>query len=345
MVIANDEAVNLTDHAIDITKISQYLQGYQTTVCNALEQADTDTQFSYDSWQHDSSVSSKMNSSTRINPKINSSGNHISGITATLANGKVFEHAGVGFSLINGNNLPPAATARNPELAGCEFTAVGVSLIVHPKNPYVPTTHANVRCFVAKKSGQPHAWWFGGGFDLTPYYPFLEDCEYWHTIARDLCDPFDTLSANTLQHKPHSTYNKFKSWCDEYFYLPHRKETRGVGGIFFDDLNCWPFATCFKFMQAVASGFIDGYIPIVNKRKTIEFTQQERDFQLYRRGRYVEFNLLYDRGTLFGLQSNGRTESILMSLPPEVNWRYNWQPEPGSKEANLTDFLQPRAWI
>lgn len=314
----------------DIELVKTYLKNYQQQVCNALATVDGEAKINFDNWQHKNTSSHTTN-----NPINNTSNNTIAGITATIRNGKVFEHAGVGFSIIHGDTLPAAATIRNKELNGCTFTAVGVSIIVHPKNPYIPTTHANVRFFLANKENHPPIWWFGGGFDLTPYYPFVEDCKHWHSVARDICMPFDAMA-----------YNKFKSWCDEYFYLPHRQEARGIGGLFFDDLNYWPFATCFEFMQAVAQGFLAGYIPIVEKRKDMSFTQDERNFQLYRRGRYVEFNLLYDRGTLFGLQSGGRIESILMSLPPLVNWEYNWQPTPGSREASLyTDFLQPQDWL
>jgi len=327
--------------------VKEYLRDYHHKIYSALEQADGSTKFKLDNWQ-------QQNDATQVQ-----------GCTAILQGGKVFEHAGVGFSIVQGKKLPPAASARNPNLAGCSFEAVGVSLIVHPHNPYIPTTHANIRLFVANQDQQTTAhtaaqttahtaaaaqnnfksgnitknllpsWWFGGGFDLTPFYPFAEDCEHWHTVAHNLCQPFGLW-----------VYPRFKTWCDEYFYLPHRQETRGIGGLFFDDLNCWSFTKCFAFLQAVGQGFLNGYLPIVEKRLHLPFSQRERDFQLYRRGRYVEFNLLYDRGTLFGLQSGGRTESILMSLPPEVNWRYNWQPEPGSQEALLhTEFLKPREWV
>jgi coproporphyrinogen III oxidase len=210
---------------------------------------------------------------------------------------------------------------------------MGVSLVMHPHNPYVPTSHANVRFFVAEKEGCDPIWWFGGGFDLTPFYPFEQDAQHWHDVAKTVCEPFgDTV------------YDEHKKWCDEYFYLPHRDETRGVGGLFFDDLNQWPFEQCFAYMQAVGLGYIDAYVPIVERRHQTAFSDRQRQFQLYRRGRYVEFNLVYDRGTLFGLQSGGRTESILMSMPPLARWEYNYHPDDGSEEAQLYDYLTPRAW-
>jgi coproporphyrinogen III oxidase len=230
--------------------------------------------------------------------------------------------------------LPPAATAHRPELAGSAWMAQGVSLVIHPHNPFVPTTHLNVRFFEAKKPGGDSAWWFGGGFDLTPFYPFDEDVVHWHRVARDLCAPFGD-----------DVYAKYKRWCDEYFFIKHRGETRGVGGLFFDDLHAWEFERCFAFQRAVGDGFIDAYFPIVEKRKDTPSGEREREFQLYRRGRYVEFNLVYDRGTLFGLQSGGRTESILMSLPPRVRFEYAYAPQPGSAEAKLHDYLKPRDWL
>lgn len=230
--------------------------------------------------------------------------------------------------------MPASATAHRPELAGRSFQALGVSLVIHPHNPYVPTSHANVRFFIAEKEGEDPIWWFGGGFDLTPYYGNDEDCISWHQTSKAACDPFGD-----------NVYDKYKKWCDDYFYLKHRNEPRGVGGLFFDDLNEWSFDKCFEFMQSVGNAYIQAYRPIVQKRKNEEYSELQRDFQLYRRGRYVEFNLVYDRGTLFGLQSGGRTESILMSLPPLVKWRYNWQPEEGSEEAKLySDYLHARDW-
>ena len=252
-----------------------------------------------------------------------------------LRDGAVFEQAGVNFSEVYGDNLPASATAHRPELAGRQFRAMGVSLVIHPHNPYVPTSHANVRFFVAEKAGEEPIWWFGGGFDLTPYYGFRADCEHWHRISRQACEPFGE-----------AVYGKYKKWCDDYFYLRHRNEPRGIGGLFFDDLNEPDFEQAFAFMRSVGDHYLPAYVPIIERHKDDEFGERERNFQLYRRGRYVEFNLVYDRGTLFGLQSGGRTESILMSLPPVVHWRYNYQPEPGSAEAELTDYyLQPRDWL
>ena len=249
--------------------------------------------------------------------------------------GDVFESAGINFSHVFGPEMPASATAHRPELTGRSFQAMGVSLVIHPKNPYVPTSHANVRFFIAEKEGEDPVWWFGGGFDLTPFYAFEEDVKHWHLTAKKACDPFGE-----------ETYAKYKKWCDEYFYLKHRDETRGVGGLFFDDLNEAGFEKSFAFMQSVGDHYIPAYLPIVKKRKETEYAEPERDFQLYRRGRYVEFNLVYDRGTLFGLQTGGRTESILMSLPPLVKFRYNWKPEPGSEEAKLYErYLKPQEWL
>jgi len=231
--------------------------------------------------------------------------------------------------------LPASATAARPELANRNFQAMGVSLVIHPNNPFVPTSHANVRFFVAEKPGHEPIWWFGGGFDLTPYYPFKEDVIQWHKTAQEACRAFGE-----------DVYPRFKQQCDDYFFLKHRNETRGVGGLFFDDLNEWGFEKTFAFMQSVGDHYIPAYLPIVEKRKNTPYTEQHRDFQLYRRGRYVEFNLVYDRGTLFGLQSGGRTESILMSLPPLVKWQYNWQPQANSPEADLYEnYLKPRDWL
>jgi coproporphyrinogen III oxidase len=252
-----------------------------------------------------------------------------------LADGETFEQAGINFSHVQGEQLPGSATAHRPELAGRSFQAMGVSLVIHPRNPYVPTSHANVRFFVAEKPGEAPVWWFGGGFDLTPYYPFHEDVLHWHRTARTACEPFGD-----------EVYPKYKKWCDEYFYLKHRQETRGVGGLFFDDLNEWGFDKSFAFMKSVGDHYLPAYLPIVAERKQTPHGERERDFQLYRRGSYVELNLVYDRGTLFGLQSGGRTESILMSLPPLVKWRYKWQPEPGTAEAELYEnYLKPRDWL
>jgi coproporphyrinogen III oxidase len=235
---------------------------------------------------------------------------------------------------VQGASLPPSASAQRPELAGCGFTAMGVSLVVHPRNPFVPISHMNVRLFLAAREGADPVWWFGGGYDLTPCYPFEEDCRHWHATARAACAPFGD-----------EVYPRYKRWCDEYFHLKHRQETRGIGGLFFDDLNGWDFDTCFAFLRAVGDSFVPAYAPLVERRTGLPWGEREREFQLYRRGRYVEFNLVFDRGTLFGLQSGGRTESILMSLPPLVRWVYDWHPEPGSPEARLyTDFLHPREW-
>ena len=252
-----------------------------------------------------------------------------------LTQGAVFEQAGVNFSHVTGGQLPASATAHRPELAGRSFEAMGVSLVIHPQNPYVPTSHANVRFFIAEKEGEEPVWWFGGGFDLTPFYPFKDDVLHWHRTARNLCLPFGE-----------DVYPRYKKWCDEYFYIKHRQESRGVGGLFFDDLNTPDFDHCFAFMQAVGAGFSDAYLPIVAKRKDMPFSDRERQFQLYRRGRYVEFNLVWDRGTLFGLQTGGRTESILMSMPPLVRWEYDFHPEPDSPEAALErDFLPVQDWL
>lgn len=257
------------------------------------------------------------------------------GESRILTDGHVFERAGVNFAHVRGGALPAAASARRPALAGRSFQALGLSVVIHPQNPYVPTSHFNARLLVAERPGESAVWWFGGGFDLTPYYGFEEDVRHWHRVARDACTPFGD-----------DVYPRFKRWCDEYFYLPHRGEPRGVGGLFYDDLYEWGFEPTFAFTQAVAEGFLLGYVPIVRRRKEFPFGVRERDFQLLRRGRYVEFNLLYDRGTLFGLQSGGRAESILMSLPPMTKWRYRWQPEPGSPEARLYEvFLSPRDWL
>jgi len=257
------------------------------------------------------------------------------GRSRVLRNGSVFEQAGVNFSHIQGASMPASATAHRPELAGRSFEAMGVSLVIHPNNPHVPTSHANVRFFIAEKPGADPVWWFGGGFDLTPYYGVEEDVIHWHQTARDLCLPFGD-----------EVYPRYKKWCDDYFFIKHRNEQRGIGGLFFDDLNQPDFATSFQFIQAVGNGFLDAYVPIVERRKQTPFSENERNFQLYRRGRYVEFNLVWDRGTLFGLQTGGRTESILMSMPPLVRWEYDYQPEEGSPEAALyRDFLPVKEWI
>ena len=301
-------------HSEDIDKVKNYLLGLQDNICRALEGEEPETRFMEDLWTRSEGGG---------------------GRTRVLSNGHVFEQGGVNFSHVSGFRLPPSATAKRPELANRQFQAMGVSLVIHPNNPYVPTSHANVRLLIAEKENEPTIWWFGGGFDLTPFYPFEEDVIEWHKIAKSACEPFGD-----------SVYPTYKKWCDDYFYLKHRDETRGVGGLFFDDLNEWGFERCFAFMQSVGNHYIKAYLPIVQKRKTTVFGDRERNFQLYRRGRYVEYNLVYDRGTLFGLQSGGRTESILMSLPPVVHWKYNWQPEAGSPESMLYErYLKPQDWL
>jgi coproporphyrinogen III oxidase len=257
------------------------------------------------------------------------------GRSRVLENGSVIEKGGVNFSHVYGGKLPPSATAHRPELAGRSFQAMGVSLVIHPKNPYAPTSHANVRIFVAEKEGETPVWWVGGGFDLTPYYGFVEDCQDWHSTAKAICEPFGA-----------EVYPKYKKWCDDYFYLKHRQEPRGIGGLFFDDLNEWGFDRCFDFIKAVGMGYIQAYQPILARRKNTPYSERERNFQLYRRGRYVEFNLVYDRGTIFGLQTGGRTESILMSLPNLVAWHYDYQAETDSVESRFVqEFLSAREWV
>jgi coproporphyrinogen III oxidase len=297
-----------------IDQVRSYFSNLQMEITSSLQAADGLTEFVTDDWIRESGGG---------------------GRTMVLAGGKVFEQAGVNFSEVTGNSLPASATAHRPELSGRNFRAMGVSLVIHPENPHVPTSHANVRFFIAENPDSEPVWWFGGGFDLTPYYAYEEDCKHWHQTAKQACDPFGP-----------DKYIKYKQWCDDYFYLKHRSEARGIGGLFFDDLNEPDFETAFAFMRSVGDHYIPAYLPIVEKRKDTAFGEQEKKFQWYRRGRYVEFNLVYDRGTLFGLQSGGRTESILMSLPPVVNWQYKYEPEPGSREARLTEFfLQPRDWL
>ncbi|MDY6944194.1 MAG: oxygen-dependent coproporphyrinogen oxidase [Pseudomonadota bacterium] len=300
---------------VDAEAVLAYLRGLQDRICSGIEQADGGAQFSSDRWE-----------------RAEGGG----GESRVLRNGTVFEQAGVNFSHVMGTRLPPSATAQRPDLVDAQWMATGVSLVLHPWNPYIPTTHANVRFFSAvPKNGAPVAWWFGGGFDLTPFYPFEEDVLHWHRTAQQACKGFGA-----------DVYPKHKEWCDRYFFLKHRNETRGVGGLFFDDLNEWGFGHCFAYQRSVGDHFLEAYLPIVARRKDHPYGERERQFQLYRRGRYVEFNLVYDRGTSFGLQSGGRTESILMSLPPLVRWEYNWTPEPDSPEARLTtDFLKPRDWL
>lgn len=297
----------------DLAAVEAYLTGLQDTICAALEAADGAARFREDAWRREEGGG---------------------GRTRVLEGGALFEKAGLAYSHVHGAALPASATAARPELAGRSFRALGVSLVLHPENPYVPTTHANVRYFVAERPGEPPVWWFGGGFDLTPYYPFDEDAVHWHATARAACEPFGP-----------AVYPRLKAWCDEYFFLPHRGETRGVGGLFFDDWNEGGAERSFAFLRSVGDCFLPAYLPIAERRRGMPWGERERAFQLYRRGRYVEFNLLYDRGTSFGIQSGGRTESILMSLPPLVRWRYGWAPEPGSPEERLGDFLRPRDWL
>jgi len=296
----------------ELGQVKDYLQALQNRIVAELEELDGRKAFRRDTWDRPAGGG---------------------GLSCVLSDGKIFEQAGVGFSHVFGDKMPPSATRNRPELTGCSFQAVGVSLVIHPQNPYVPTTHANFRFFMAGDDAA--AWWFGGGFDLTPYYPFEEDVLHWHRTAKAACDPFGE-----------DLYDRYKKCCDEYFYLKHRNEARGVGGLFFDDVNEPGFERCFEFLQSTGDSFLPAYLPIIRKRKDHPFGERQREFQMYRRGRYVEFNLIYDRGTIFGLQSGGRTESILMSLPPRVRWRYNWQPDAGSPEARLyADFLHPRDWL
>lgn len=299
---------------MDSEAVRDYLLGLQDEICRQLAEEDGAQDFITDEWQRPAGGG---------------------GRSRVLSEGAVFEKAGVNFSHVSGDGLPPSASASRPELAGRSFQAMGVSLVIHPRNPRVPTSHANVRFFVAEKPGEPPVWWFGGGYDLTPYYGYREDCVHWHRVAQQACAPFGD-----------AVYPRFKRWCDEYFYLPHRDEPRGVGGLFFDDLNEWGFERSFAFLRAVGDSYLPAYRPLVQRRKGEAWGERERQFQLYRRGRYVEFNLVYDRGTLFGLQSRGRTEAILMSLPPLVRWEYEYHPEAGSPEAELTDYyLRDRDWL
>ena len=298
----------------DIARVKAFLLSLQENICQQLAAADGKAQFAEDEWVREEGGG---------------------GRSRVLTQGAVFEQAGVNFSHVHGATLPASATAHRPELAGRSFQAMGVSLVIHPLSPYIPTSHANVRFFIAEKAGEAPVWWFGGGFDLTPFYGFAEDAHHWHLTAQQLCQPFGE-----------DVYPKYKKWCDDYFFIKHRNEARGIGGLFFDDLNTPDFNHCFAFMQAVGNGFTEAYLPIVEKRKLMAWGERERQFQLYRRGRYVEFNLVWDRGTLFGLQTGGRTESILMSMPPLVRWEYNFQPESDSPEAALyRDFLPVRDWL
>ncbi len=299
---------------MDLPAVEQYLKGLQRSICDELSAIDGAASFEMESWDRPEGGG---------------------GISRVLAEGDVFEKGGVNFSYVEGGKMPGSATQHRPELAGRSFKAMGVSLVMHPKNPYAPTSHANVRCFVAEKEGEAPVWWMGGGFDLTPYYGQEEDVIHWHQTAKNACAPFGD-----------DVHAKYKKWCDDYFYLPHRAEPRGVGGLFYDDLNEWGFEKSFDFMQSVGDSFLKAYVPIVLNNKDRDYGERERQWQLYRRGRYVEFNLVFDRGTLFGLQSNGRTEAILMSLPPLVRWDYGVIPEPGTPEAELLDYyLKPKDWV
>ncbi len=298
---------------MEIAPVLDYFTDLQERIVESLQHVDGKN-FLHDSWQRPEGGG---------------------GISCVIEEGHVFERGGVNFSHVTGDKLPPSASAGRPELAGRSFEAAGVSLVLHPRNPYAPTVHLNVRCFMAKKNGEAPVWWFGGGMDLTPYYGFVEDAAHFHRTCRDALSPF----GNDL-------HSRFKAWCDEYFYLKHRKEPRGVGGIFFDDFNELGFDQSFAVTRSVGDHFLKAYLPVLQRRINTPYGERERDFQAYRRGRYVEFNLVFDRGTLFGLQSGGRTESILMSMPPIVKWRYDWRPENGSPEASLyTDFLTGRDWL
>ena len=299
---------------IEIESIRGYLLALQDKISGALCDLDSTLVLQEDEWDREEGGG---------------------GRSRVMRNGQIFEQAGINFSHVFGDKLPASATAHRPELAGRKFQALGVSLVIHPMNPYVPTTHMNVRFFVAEKENENPIWWFGGGFDLTPYYGFEDDAKHWHVTAKSACAEYGE-----------DVYPRYKKWCDDYFYLKHRQEPRGIGGLFFDDLNEWEFGKCFAFVRSVGDAFLPAYVPIVERRKDTEYGEQQRQFQLYRRGRYVEFNLVYDRGTLFGLQSGGRTESILMSLPPMVRWEYDWQPEQGTAEAELyKNYLKPRDWV
>lgn len=298
----------------NIDAVKAYLLNLQDSICDVLAKVDGEQAFVEDAWDRPLGGG---------------------GRTRVIAEGAVFEKGGVNFSHVFGDSMPASATAHRPELAGRSFQAMGVSLVMHPRNPFIPTSHANVRFFIAEKEGEEPVWWFGGGFDLTPYYGNEEDCRHWHQTAKDACDPFGD-----------DIFPHYKKWCDDYFHIKHRDEPRGVGGLFFDDLNELGFEQSFALMQSIGNAYIEAYVPIVERRKAEPYGEREREFQAYRRGRYVEFNLVYDRGTLFGLQSGGRTESILMSLPPDVKWGYDWHPEPNTREAELySRYLKPRNWL
>ncbi|WP_454781118.1 oxygen-dependent coproporphyrinogen oxidase [Legionella sp. WA2022007384] len=297
-----------------ITQVKTYLVELQKSICNEFLAIDDKVNFISDYWE---------------DPTLGY------GTSCVMSNGDVFEKGGVNFSHVKGKSLPVSATEKRPELSDYQFEVLGVSIVIHPINPYVPTSHANFRFFIATKEHAEPIWWFGGGFDLTPYYGFVEDCAYWHTMAKAACDDFGN-----------DVYPRYKKWCDDYFFIKHRSEPRGIGGIFFDDLNMWEFEKSFNFLKSVGNQYTKAYCPIVLRRKGMPYTERQKSFQLYRRGRYAEFNLIYDRGTAFGLQSGGRVESILMSLPPQVAWTYDWHPQPGSEEARLyTDFLIHKNWL
>ncbi len=297
----------------DRVAVRAWLAGLQESLAEAIEHADGGARFSRDRWERPGGGG---------------------GESRVLKDGALIEQGGVNFSEVSGASLPDSATHERPALAGSAFSAMGVSLVLHPRNPHVPTTHLNLRFFIAEPAGREPAWWFGGGFDLTPYYPVHEDVLHWHRTAREACAGIP------------GSYQKYKAWCDRYFFLPHRNETRGVGGLFFDDLNAPSFEACLAFVQKIGEAFPKAWLPIAERRRNSPSNEREREFQLLRRGRYVEFNLVHDRGTLFGLQTGGRTESILMSLPPLVRWEYGWSPEPGSaEEALYRDYLRPRDWL
>lgn len=307
----------MSDSTFDVQAVRAYLKGLQANIAQTLGAFDG-AEFAVDSWERGPEERLRGGGTTRI-----------------LEGGGFFERAGVGFSDVSGDALPASASAARPQLAGRGFEAMGVSLVLHPRNPHCPTVHMNVRLLIATKEGEAPLFWFGGGMDLTPYYGYEEDARHFHSVCRDALAPFGA-----------DLYPRFKTWCDEYFYLKHRNEARGIGGIFFDDFSEQGFDASFAMMRSVGDHFLSAYLPIVKRRRDVPYGETERDFQTYRRGRYVEFNLVFDRGTLFGLQSGGRTESILMSMPPAVSWRYNWTPAPGSPEARLyTDFLVPRTWL
>lgn len=303
----------ISRNRMNTEEVRDYLLNLQNTICKKLGEIDG-KEFITDQWTRSEGGG---------------------GVTRVLDNGSIIEKGGVNFSHVYGSTLPPSASQLRPDLAGRTYQAMGVSLVIHPRNPYAPTSHANVRLFVAEKDNEDPVWWFGGGYDLTPYYGFDEDCKHWHTVAKNACEPF----GNTV-------YPRYKEWCDKYFHLTHRGEQRGIGGLFFDDLSEPNFDECFNFLKSVGNSYIDAYVPILEKRHNIGYSEVQREWQLYRRGRYVEFNLVHDRGTLFGLQSQGRTESILMSLPPLVRWGYNYHPPEDTPEHDLLNhYLIPKNWV